>query len=184
MTIQSVLQERPAFYLPTKEQMVFSATTAVTGVAPGTAIGTTGAFTLQNPLGSGVNLVVMLAEMAYVSGTLGAGVVNYLVNGPATTAATGTAITPVDCSLRGQTSSARAFTTSTIVSPTLLRPFASLTASLASTAVAPWKIQDRVDGSIVIYPGANLTLHATAAAGTSPLVMFSMTWLEVALSQD
>src|SRR5690349_1111995 len=52
---------------------LYHAGTAATGVAPGTAIGTTAAFSLYNPIGSGVNLVVLSGRMGYVSGTLGAG---------------------------------------------------------------------------------------------------------------
>jgi hypothetical protein len=183
MTVQPVAEQYPDFYELVRGSQVYSATTAVSGVAPGTAIGTTGAFTLQNLAGSSVNLVILQAFMGYVSGTLGAGVVNYLVNGPTTTVATGTAITPVNNFLGGVASTyARAFTTSTIVSPTLLRPFCSLQASLASTAVGPWQIIDQVNGGIIVTPGSNLTLHATAAGGSTPLVIFGMTWAEVSIA--
>lgn len=181
MTTQPVAKALPDFAGKVLEGKVFSATTAVSGVAPGTAIGTTGAFTLQNPAGSGVNLVILEALMGYVSGTLGAGVVNYLVNDSTKAAASGTAIVPVNALIGGAPASARAYTTSTIVSPTLLKPFCSLQASLASTAVAPWMVKDRVDGSIIVPPGASVTLHATAAAGSSPLVIFGMTWEEVGI---
>lgn len=181
MTTQGVAFDYPELYNLVRAGKVFTATTAVTGVAPGTAIGTTAAFTLQNVAGSQVNLVVLEAAMGYVSGTLGAGVVNYLYNGPGTTAATGTAIALQCADLSGRAAAAttKAYTTATIVSPTLLKPFASLQASLASTAVAPWQIKDAVNGSIIVPPGANLSLHATAAAGTTPLVVFSMTFAEV-----
>lgn len=183
MTTQGIAFDDAELFNQTVAKAVFSATTAVTGVAPGTAIGTTAAYTLQNQAGSGVNLVILKAYMGYVSGTLGAGVVNYLYNGPNTTLATGTAIVPVCNFLDGTASQSttKPFTTATIVSPTLLRPFASLTASLATTAVAPWRIVDDVNGGIIVPPGANLSLHATAAAGTSPLVIFGMTWAEVAV---
>jgi len=49
---------------------LFHAATAATGVAPGTAIGTTAAFSLHNPLGSGVRLAILVASLAYISGTL------------------------------------------------------------------------------------------------------------------
>lgn len=175
----------PKYYSRSRLGRIFSAMTAVTGVAPGTALGTTAAFTLQNKVGSGVNLVLLESRMGYVSGTLGAGVVNYAYNGPNTTPATGTAIVIQNARLGGATSEAAlAYTTATIVSPTVLRPFCSLQASLASTAVEPWAITDPVEGSIIIPPGANLSLHATAAAGTSPLVVFCMLWQEIATNDD
>lgn len=155
--------------------------TAASGVAPGTSIGTTGAFSLYNPVGSGYNLVVLRASMGYVSGTLGAGVVHYLAStNLAAAATTGTAITAVNCLLGGESAVGRPLTTSTLpVAPTILRPFCSLQASLATTAVAPWQVFDDVDGEFIVRPGATLTLHATAAAGTSPLVVYGMTWEEV-----
>lgn len=180
MTAQDIAKAYPDYYRLVRAGCVYSATTAVTGVAPGTAIGTTAAFTLQNLAGSGKNLIILESSMAYVSGTLGAGVVNYLVNPPTTTLATGTAIVPVNALLGGAAAvAARPLTTATIVSPTLLKPFASLQASLASTAVAPWIIKDLVAGSIIVTPGSNLSLHETGAAGSTPLVIFSMTWAEV-----
>lgn len=163
---------------------VYTAQTAVTGVAPGTAIGTTAAYALANPKGSKVALVVLVTAMAYVSGTLGAGVVNYIGHiNPAQATITGTAIVSVN-TLIGNTGEGvgKALTTATVpASGSPLRPLCSLQASLATTAVAPWIVKDEVDGELVIYPGGCISLQATAAAGTSPLVVFSMTWEEVPL---
>lgn len=161
---------------------LFVGGTAVSGVAPGTAIGTTGAFTLYNPLGSKTRLVVMRASMGYISGTLGAGVVNYLANVvPQAAAVTGTAITAVNCLIgSGQGANGKPLTTSTLpANPTVMRPFCSLTALLASTAVQPYVVTDDVDGEFIVDEGCALTLHATAAAGATPLVTFGMTWEEV-----
>jgi len=163
----------------------FSGGTAATGVAPGTAIGTTAAFSLTNPLSSGVNLVILRASMGYVSGTLGAGVVHYLANVNTQLALpTGTAITAYNCLLGSAVAAAgKPLTTATIASPLILRPFVSLTALLASTAVAPWQVVDEVAGEFIIGPGATLSLHATAAAGSTPLVVYGMTWEEVPITQ-
>lgn len=160
--------------------LLFHGMTAVTGVAPGTALGTTGAFTLSNPINSNVDVVVLQGQMGYVSGTLGAGVVTWNIGAlPTETAPTGTLILARNGLSDGPASRVRAFTTSTIVAPTPIRVFASLGASLASSVVAPWTIKDDVDGGIILRPGGNLTLHATAAAGTSPVVVFSAAWLEI-----
>lgn len=178
---QPVAFNEPELYNRAVNGQVYSAQTAVTGVAPGTAIGTTGAFSLHNLAGSGKNLVILETRMGYVSGTLGAGVVNYLINAPGVAApSAGTAIAIQNARIGGApTAAALAYTTSTIVAPTLLRPFCSLGASLASTTEAPWSISDKVQGGIIVPPGATLTLHATAAAGTSPLVVFYMQWAEL-----
>lgn len=160
---------------------VYSAQTAATGVAPGTAIGTTGAFTLHNPVASGKKLVILRASMGYISGTLGAGTIHYLANPSTAAVPTGTAITPINVGTFANTGSAAlAFTTSTITSPLAIGTFANLGASLASTAVQPWQVVDYPDGLIVVSAGCSLTLHATAAGGSTPLVVFNMVWEEIA----
>ena len=179
---EAVVSSRNAkYYEAVRRGRVWTGGTAATGVAPGTAIGTTGAFTLANPAGSQRKLVVLRASMGYVSGTLGAGVVHYLASvNPNAAAVTGTAIAAVNAQIGNQDKPAGLpFTTSTLpTAPTVLRPFVSLGASLASTAAAPWAVEDDVDGEFEILPGCALTLHATAAAGSSPLVVFGITWEE------
>lgn len=181
MTTQAVAEQYADYYLLARAAAVFHAETAATGVAPGTAVGTTAPFALYNPIGSGVNLVILEAQMGYVSGTLGAGVVHYVVNiNPAAAAVTGTAIVPVNAYLGGAASAAAPKTTATLpVTPTLLRPFCSLQASLATSVTQPWQVKDIVNGAIIVTPGCSLSLESTAAAGTSPLVVFGMTWAEV-----
>ena len=153
-------------------------------MAPGTSIGTTAAFTLFNPKGSGKALVVLRTTIGYISGTLGAGVVHYVANvDPGAAAVTGTAIVPVNCLLSAATGVGKPFTTATLpATPSVVRSFVSLTALLASTAVAPWMITEDVDGEFVIPPGCALSLEATAAGGATPLVAYGMTWDEVPFS--
>lgn len=184
MATQPVADQNPRFYLTAKAGDTFHAETAATGVAPGTAIGTTAAFTLYNPTGSGVNLVVLQASMSYVSGTLGSGSVDYVANiNPAAAAVTGTAITPVNALLGGDVAQARPFTTATLpATPTLMRPMCTLTPILATSVTQPYQVVDNVDGAIIVTPGCALSLEATAGAGTSPLVKFGMMWQEVSTS--
>lgn len=175
-------QAHAKYYEAVSRGRVFSGGTAASGVAPGTAIGTTAAFTLANPAGAKVNLVVLRASVGYVSGTLGAGVIHYVANlNPIAAAVTGTAITAVNALIGSRLqATGLPFTTATLpATPTILRPFVSLGASLASTAVQPWQIVEDVDGEFVIAPGCALSLEGTAAAGSSPLVAFGLTWEEV-----
>lgn len=163
---------------------VFAGATAAAGVAPGTAIGTTTPYTLANPAGSGKNLVVLRVTMGYVSGTLGAGLVVYAANiNPVAAAVTGTAITVTNLLLGSrQAGVGLAFTTATVpANPTILRPFCILDAALATSVVGARQIVEDVDGEFVIAPGCALSLQGIAAAGTSPLVMFGMTWEEVSI---
>lgn len=177
---QAVSQFDPEFYESVIDGGVYSATTALTGVAPGTAVSTTSAFTLYNPRNSGVNLIIIEGSMGYVSGTLGAGVVTWNANNdPNAAAPTGTAIAEQNMHIgRANEANGVALTTATIAAPTPVRVFANLGASLASTAVQPWVVRDRVDGAIVVKPGCSISLHATAAAGSSPLVIFNVVWKE------
>ena len=148
--------------------------------------GATAAFSLHNPLGSGVRLAILVASLAYISGTLGAGVVWHLVNlDPSAAAPTGTAITERPGIVTGGVGQGVALTTATLaVAPAIIRPFCSLQASLASTAVAPWVVNEDVGGAIVLPPGCTYSLHATAAGGASPLVGFGVTWEEIATDAD
>lgn len=181
-----VIARRGKLYVAASNGRLYHASTVATGVAPGTAIGTTAAFSLYNPAASGVNLIVKKVSMGYISGTLGAGTVWHLVNSTASAAATtGTAITAIPGKLNSGTASGKPLTTATLpAAPEIVRPFASLQASLATTAVAPWQVQEDLEDGIVIPEGCTYSLHATAAAGTSPLVAFGVTWEELTIGVD
>ena len=181
---QEVTQRHGKLYQPARDGRIYHAATAATGVAPGTAIGTTAAFTLFNPAGSGVTIAIQKVSMGYISGTMGAGTVWHLINANLAEAIpTGTAIVERSAIAGGGGYGAAkgiALTTATLaVAPSIIRPFASLQASLATTAVAPWQIQEDLDGDIQLPEGGAYTLHATAAAGSTPLVAFGVTWEEV-----
>lgn len=155
-----------------------------TGQAPGTAIGTTAAFTLALASGSAYRLVIRQISVGYISGTLGAGVLAVLAHtsaGGAITAPTGgTAITPT-CMLLGSNTTSQAncrFNNTVPASGIQIRSVCSLGASLASTAVQPWQVIDNVDGSIVVGAGQAVSVQAIAAGGSSPLVVIGMVWDE------
>jgi hypothetical protein len=170
------------YYTPALNSMVFDASTSTAGVAPGTVIGTTGAFTLYNPKTSTKNLVVQEIRMSYISGTLGSGSVFLCANtNAAATAVTGTAITPISTLVGGSgTSQANAFTTSTLpASPTMIRPLWTLTPMLATSVFQPFSLEEETNGKYIILPGCSLSLEAVAGAGTTPKVVFSMSWVEV-----
>ena len=185
MAVQAVNDLYPPLYQAARNGVLFSGQTAVTGVAPGTAIGTTAAQALYNPVGSGVNLVVLKSWMQYLSGTLGIGFVSWISHdSPAQAAITGTAIVApngfVGVNTAGQ---GRLFTTATVpASGKIIRPHANLPPMLATTVLTPWSFVDEVDGAIIVAPGAGVSLQATAGAGTSPLVIFGMMWEEVAIA--
>lgn len=170
------------FYETTYRGNTYEAVTATTGVAPGTAIGTTAAFSLYNPAGSGKNLVILDWSMGYVSGTIGGGTIYVCVNSNTVAAATtGTAIT-VESLLVGSPNNtvAKAFTTATLpVAPIVLRPVWILAAQAAATTDLPGSLREIIDGKLIITPGCTVSFEAVATAGTTPLVTFSMSWEEV-----
>jgi len=157
--------------------------TAITGVAPGTAAGTTAAFALYNPAGSGVDLVIIKAALVYVSGTIGVGSVNwyYHTQTNGSVAITGIAISVQRANGQSGAGKGLPFTTATVVAGLLTRPFCSLSPWLATSVLAPYQIADQVDGAIVVAPGHGVSLQATAGAGTAPLVAYGCTWEEVAV---
>lgn len=156
-----------------------------TGVAPGTAIGTTAALGLGNPSTSGKNLVLLEIHVNYVSGTLGSGqlmLLRHTSSSGAITAITGTAVTPTNMFLPSQTASSATLVYTATVPATgiMIRSIATLTQILATSVVAPFPIIDRVDGAVVIGPGAAVSIQAIAGAGTSPLLTLGFVWAEEA----
>src|SRR5206468_1265398 len=93
---QIVAQAHGKYYEASHRGKLFAASTASGGVAPTTAVGTTGPFILENPKGSNKRLAILKVSVNYKSGTLGAGVNWHCINkNPAAAAVTGgTAITP------------------------------------------------------------------------------------------
>lgn len=162
------------------EGRLYMAHTAVTGVAPGTSVGTTAAFAIYNPQNSGKNLIVHKASMSYVSGTLGIGQVDWVAHlTPSQAAFSGTAITIVNGKVGAPAGVAKPYTTATVpASGQVFRLAFNLPPMLATTVLTPWRIDDEVDGAIVIEPGIGVSLQATAGAGTSPLVLYGIVWEE------
>lgn len=165
-----------------KRANVYSACTAATGVAPDTALGTTAAFCLHNPTGSGKRLIIHRISMGLISGTMGAGTIWVCSSSAGDAVPTGTAITPRNRDVgSSNTSSATALTTATITTNAakMIDVFCSITEEVVATATGPTEVVTKdYEGEIVIEPGYNITLHSTAAAGSSPLVVFAVSWEE------
>jgi hypothetical protein len=177
----TIVSAHPLYSEASLRGRMFIASTAVAGVAPGTALSTTPPLALLNPLNSGVDLVLLKTAVGYVSGTLGAGNIVYAYYTPQATIPSGGAeLTPV-CTKIGQVKgSGRAFQGSTIAgTPLLFRPAYNLGAALATTALGIAHSQDLVEGEIVIPPATIFVMQGVAAAGTSPVVMLSMCWEEI-----
>jgi hypothetical protein len=179
---QVVSQAHGKYFEPSHRGVLFTAGEQGAGTAPGTALGTTAAFCLYNPQGSGKRLAIKKVRVAYFSGTLGAGVLYHSVNNTATQTApsSGTSITPV-CADVGNTATpvGKAGVGQTVVQPTIYGPMCTLGAEASGTALQPAACAEDVDGEIVVEPGCTYQLQGVAAAGTSPKITMSVTWEEV-----
>lgn len=164
-------------------QKVFSACEQGTGIAPGTALGTTAAFVLYNPATSGTRLILCKVYVGYISGTLGAGTLYHCIDKTTTQAAPsgGTALSVVCNDIGNGASSVAVPRVNGTVASTVVayRPFITLNAMLATTATNPVDIGDDMDGELIIEPGCSYQLQAVAAAGTSPKLTFGAVWEEV-----
>jgi len=178
-----VTQAHCEYAEPGNRGVIFVASNAVAGVAPGTVLSTTPPICVWNPPNSGVILSIMKTAMGYVSGTLGAGSVVYAyVAAQTTVPTTGTELTPISTKLGFPRGLGRAFTGSTIVSAgTIIRPAFSMGAFLATTAIQPFQCADMIEGAISVPPGAVFIMQGVAAAGTTPLAIFSIEWEEIPL---
>lgn len=179
---------RGKLYESSSRGRIWNACDQGSGVAPGTALGTTALLSLYNPLNSQFMLVVSRVALGYISGTLGAGTIYHCQNplkaGTAAPAVPtgGTGLTAYPSAIGMQTQPiavGQVRVGSTVTTPIALRPFCSLQASLASTAVAPWQILEDTEGEFIIMPGYCYQLQAVAAGGSTPLVSPGISWEEV-----
>lgn len=179
-----VIQElHGVYYEQAKRGNLFTASVGVAGVAPGTVVGTAAAFSLYNPAGSGKDIVLLISNLAYLSGTLGAGALFYCQNAIGTVAPTGGTACPTLASNGGAAAGVGvALSGSTLpVAPKVIGTMGSLTAMLASTAVQPYALKDEIKGLIIVQPGGIFSIQAVAVAGTVPLVILGLAWEEVAI---
>jgi hypothetical protein len=161
--------------------VLFHGSTAVAGVAPGTALSTTPPFALWNPPGSGKILSVIRSRLGYVSGTLGAGSIVYAW-ALQPTVPTGGAELPVVNALLGVANGAgRCWQGGTLANtPAIIEPAYAISAFLATTAIAPFSLaEDEIAGEIQVPAGACLVMQGVAAAGTTPLALFGCCWEEI-----
>ncbi len=161
---------------------LYTAGTAAAGVAPGTALGTTPPIALWNPPNSGTVLIVTAASLGYLSGTLGAGTIVLAFAQQNTAPTGGSSLTAQNNYLGGRSGAGKAFQGSTIsAAATMLRPVFTLGAALATTPTFPVNCREELQGEFAVPPGQLLCLQGIAAAGTTPLLLFGLTWEEVPL---
>jgi hypothetical protein len=178
-------QSHGKYYEAVHRQNCYAASTAGSPAAIGNTIGTTAAFVIWNPLGSGKRLVIMKTTLGYNSGTLGAGTIFYCLNtsNSGTAPTGGTAITPtnVDAGSANNAVAKAGFNQTLVAAPTAVKALVSTFPELATTANAMQQIEDDNDGEFVIEPGNGISLQYVGTAGTSPKFEMCMQWEEVAI---
>jgi hypothetical protein len=179
-----VSQAHGKYFEASHRGVLFAACEQGSGVAPGTALGTTAALVLYNPQGSGKRLSIKKVAVGYISGTLGAGTLYHCINNSATQTApsSGTALTPVASDV-GNTATpvGQARAGATVGQPVAYRPFVTLSAELASTASPMQDLYEDIDGEIVLEPGTSYQLQSVAAAGSTPKITAGVTWDEITI---
>lgn len=179
-----ISQGHAALYEPARLSRIFTACTPVAGVAPGTVLSTTPPFTLYNPQQSGVQCAVLGAALGYISGALGAGSIVLGCNPtPSMDLPTGGTELPTLCELIGNPRGVgRAYQGATLAAaPSILRPVWMVGAADGTTKTIENHVQ-RFDGLPLIAPGCSVSLQGIAGAGTTPLLLLSLTWEEVPLA--
>jgi len=152
----------------------------VTGIAMGTALSTTPPIAVWNPLGSGVVLSILKTTVAYLSGTLSYGVINYGTVIQATEPSGGTALVPKNARSGRSRGLGRAYTGSTQTAATVLYTPYSFGPEAATTALGITIATDYVDGLVMIDPGYVFVMESTSAgAGTTPLCIMGIAWEEI-----
>ena len=160
---------------------IFVVSTAVAGIAPGTALGTTPPMAIHNPSGSNVLISILKVSLGYVSGTLGGGSIVYAEVTDAANPTGGTTLT-ADSTLLGNAAGKAYIGEGATVSatPTILRPSSIvLGGTEATTAVSYAPLVDDIDGEFLVPEGETFVIQGVAAAGTSPLVMIGVTYQEM-----
>lgn len=166
-----------------RQAKTFTFCTPVAGVAPGTALSTTPPLTVYNPINSGVYLAVGEVGLGYISGTLGGGAI-VLAGNPSLVQAAPTGGTPLtpQCNFLGfVVGKALGYQGATLAAtPGIICPVFTIGAWVGTTPDMMALSRDFA-GSYLLAPGASISLQAIAGAGTSPLVLLSMSVEEVSI---
>ncbi len=133
-------------------------------------------YTLYNPIGSNVNLVLLQTGLTLVTyGTAGSIVYAANVLNTAAAPATNTAIAVRNAKLDGGAGLAQVYSATTLPAA----PVAIRTLAYGITAAGVGAITDYVDGAISLGPNTAVTVQGITTVGTG---LISMLWEEVPLS--
>jgi hypothetical protein len=162
------------YYTSTYRGKTFLGSTAAAGTVIPISSATAATFVLYNPIGSGVNIELISANVAILNATtvvssIALGIASGLIVAPTSV----TKLTPIAGLLGGSAvAQAQLYSVATIVATTTFFPLFSVSA----TAGAFSNFNYKFDGEIVLAPGSLVHLCGTAAQSSASMNAFS--WSE------
>lgn len=137
-------------------------------------------FTLYNPLGSPVNLVLLSCGITVRTATT-AGHIVYAanVNPAAAIPATNTELVVRNAKLNGSAGYAKVYSVTTLPAAPVAVRVAGAAGVISATAGAAHLIRDYVEGSIILTPNTAVTVQGITIAGTG---IIDMCWEEVPIA--
>lgn len=170
------LNQKPSIIVDSTDNVYFASTQA--GVATSTALSTTQTgFTLSNPLGSGVNLVLMQIRVAFTTAPAAIATLVLAANvTPQAAAVTQTTPLVVRNAKLGNPSGATGLAASAVTLPAAPVVIRALGGPVATGSVSQMQVVDDVDGSIVLAPGTAVSINSLTTAISG---VFTMVWREV-----
>lgn len=145
-------------------------------VTAGTALTATGVtYHLVNPVGSGINMVLLQTAITLVTDSTPGSIVYAATMASLTDATAGTPLTVYNTLLNGGSGIGLAKSATTLPAvPVAIRPFVT-----GETAAGIVSLTDHVDGAIVLCPGSTLSLQGITIVAT---FLASMVWEEVKIA--
>lgn len=169
--------DKTSQYIVDGTDQVYVASTQA-GVATSTGLNTTQTgFTLTNPAGSGVNLVLLDVTVACTTAPAAAATIVYAANvNPVAAAVTQTTPLTVRPAVLGKTSTGAGLAASAVTLPAAPVVVRALGGPVGATTISPPYLRDEVNGALVIAPGSAISLNSLTTAISA---VISVVWREV-----
>jgi hypothetical protein len=170
-------ERTPLYIVDSTDSSVYVASTQA-GVATSTALSTTQTgFTLTNPAGSGVSLVILQANIACTTAPAAAATVVWAANvNPVAAAVTQTTPLTVRNAKLGNSGTGAGLAASAVTLPAAPVVVRAVGGPVAGSSISPPYIKDDVNGALVVQPGCAVSINSLTTAISA---VISVTWKEV-----
>lgn len=170
------VNQKPALVVDGTDNVYMASTQA--GVATSTALSTTQTgFTLTNPVGSGVNLVLMQIRVAFTTAPAAIATLVLAANvNPLAAAVTQGTPLVVRSSKLGNPNVGAGLAASAATLPAAPVVIRGLGGPVATGSVSQMQVVDEVNGAVVITPGTAVSINSLTTAISG---IFAMVWREV-----